>query len=212
MIAIDHRLALAYGPASLRQDLAVLLSFDAQMANAFRLAATPALVQIRLAWWRDQLGRSEARDPLLIDINRLIAAHPPLKIALERVIEGWSVLLDDPPYDAAQLLAFAGSRGGGLFAAAAAVAGETIDERVGQGWALVDLARHCSDQPTASLAMAMAADRFAGIRWRQLPSKLRSMAMIAYFASQDSIQKLHIKYRDGSPARLYQIICFFLSR
>jgi 15-cis-phytoene synthase len=212
MIAIDHRLALAYGPARLRKDLAVLLSFDAQMANAFRLSATPALVQIRLAWWRDQLGRSDVRDPLLIDINRLIASYPPLKAALERMIEGWSVLLDDPPYDEAQLRAFAHDRGGGLFAAAGGIAGEPIDETLGQGWALVDLARHCSDKTTASLAMALASDRFATIRWKAQPSKLRSMAIIAYFASRDSIQKIHIKYRDGSPVRLYQVICYFLSR
>lgn len=212
MIAIDHRLALAYGPASLRENLAHLLSFDAQMANAFRSATTVALVQIRLAWWRDQLGRSDARDPLLLALNRLISAHPPLKNALERMIDGWSVLLDDPPYTDEQLRAFASDRGGGLFAAAAALVGEKIDEAAGQGWALVDLAHHCSDRPTAVRALEMAADRFANINLRLLPSKLRSMGLIAYFARKDSMQKPYVKYRYGSPIRIYHIICFFLGK
>lgn len=212
MIAIDYRLALAYGPTSLRENLALLLSFDAQIAAAFRAAATPALVQIRLAWWRDQLGQDDVRDPLLLALNRLIGTHPPLKAALERMINGWSVLLDDPPYDAAQLLAFAHDRGGGLFAAAAALTDEMIEETAGQGWALVDLARHCSDRPSAMRAITLAADHFANIDWKSMPSKLRSLALIAYFARKDSIHNLHIKYRDGSPVRIYQIICFFLGR
>ncbi len=58
-----HRLALAYAPGRTRLAWLALLALDSRLAGVLRSASEPMLAQIRLAWWRDMLARSEADRP-----------------------------------------------------------------------------------------------------------------------------------------------------
>lgn len=212
MISLDQRLALAYGPAALRAPLTALLAFDAQLGHAFRVTRETPLLHIRLAWWREQLGDQAARDPALAAVNRLIADHPAIRPALERVIDGWLVLLDDPPYAEAQLQDYANGRGGGLFAAAGILAGNAADEAAGQGWALADLARHCSHRPSSELADRLARHYLDRANVRSMPATLRSFALLAHFAKKDSHKNVENKCKNGSPIRIIHSFGFLLGR
>lgn len=212
MITQDQRLALAYGPAPLRTPLSALLAFDGQLGHAFRVTREATLLHIRLAWWREQLAGPAARDPALEAVNRLIAANPTLRPMLDRVIDGWMVLIDDPPYDEAQLVNYAQGRGGGLFAAAAALADCAVDEMTGQGWALADFARHCSHGASAERADRLARQMLDGARRRSFPAKLRSFALLAHFARIDSNKNAGSKCRIGSPLRIVHSIGFLLDQ
>jgi 15-cis-phytoene synthase len=212
MIGPDEQLSLAYAPAKLRRHFKVLLSFDAALGQAFKATSEVGLIQIRLAWWRDQLEQPTAREPVIEGIHDMIRSHDVSVDALIRVIDGWAVLLDDPPYDDATLLEYARLRGAGLFAVAAQLAGNAINDQAGIGWALADFARHCSDVDTAKRAMALAQDALHSDIAASLPKPMRSFAILTRFAQADCQRALDQQRVAGSPYRIIQAIGFTLFR
>ena len=212
MIGPDEQLALVYAPARLRMDYAHLLEFDAALGQAFKATSTLDLTQIRLAWWRDQLDRADARDPLVASMNTLMKRYDVSPEMLKRIIEGWAVLLDDLPYSEVQLVDYARLRGGGLFAVAARIAGCNADIRAGMGWALSDFARHCSHPETAHLALMLARRQLADNIAATVPGAMRPFAILARFAQADSLRSLDQQRAAGSPYRIIQAIGFTLFR
>jgi 15-cis-phytoene synthase len=210
MIGPDEQLSLAYAPAKLRLFYAALLGFDAALGQAFRATNEIGLIQIRLAWWRDQLGESNAREPVIAALNDMIRSHDISIEALNRVIDGWSVLLDDPPYDDARLLEYARLRGAGLFAVAAKITRSAINNDAGIGWALTDFARHCSDADTAKRAMALARNALQDNAAAKLPRPLRTFAILTRFAHADCQRSIDEQRAAGSPYRIVQAIGFLL--
>jgi 15-cis-phytoene synthase len=210
MIGPDVQLALVYAPAKLRADCAALLGFDAALGQAFRATHEVGLIQIRLAWWRDQLDRPDVREPVAASLHMLMQRHDVSPDMLSKIIDGWAVLLDDPPYSDAQLIDYAQARGGGLFDAAARMAGDEVSERAGLGWALTDFARHCSHPQTAARAMALASDALSNNVAVTLPKAMRTFAILARFAQGDCARELHAQRVAGSPYRIIQAIGFTL--
>ena len=212
MIGPDAQLALAYAPAKLRTHYEALLGFDAALGQAFRATNEVGLIQIRLAWWRDQLEQSTAREPVIAGLQAMIRSHDVSVSALTRVIDGWAVLLDDPPYDDAALLEYARRRGGGLFTVAAQLSGAVISDDAGIGWALSDFARHCSDFDTATRAVALARDHLRGKVAARLPKPMRTLAILTRFAEADCQRAIDQQRVVGSPHRIIQAIGFTLFR
>ena len=208
MIDPDERLALAYAPARLRKAYAALLAFDAALGQAFKATNQAGLIAIRLAWWRDQLVQSTTREPVLDALHKVMQDHDVTAKALTIVIDGWAVLLDDPPYADAQLMAYARLRGGGLFALAAQVAGCPPHAQAGLGWALTDFARHCSHRETAERALILAQQS----PLVSLPKPMRPFGLLAHFAQSDCQRSLDKQRAAGSPYRMIQSIGFVLFR
>jgi 15-cis-phytoene synthase len=212
MIGPDEQLALAYAPSKLRPYYEALLGFDAALGQAFKATNEVGLIQIRLAWWRDQLEQPTAREPVVTALHDMIFSHDVSVDALTKIIDGWAVLLDDPPYDDATLLDYARLRGAGLFAVAAQLGQRAINDEAGIGWALTDFARHCSDADTAKLAMALAQHALGGNAAAALPKSMRSFAVLARFAQADCQRPLDQQRLAGSPYRIIQAIGFSLFR
>ena len=187
-------MAIAYAPAAARAALRALWTLDARLAGILRAMRDPIVAQMRLTWWHGAVAdpAGVAGEPVLAALAEAGFAAGPLR----RIVEGWEALLDGD--DEAALAAYADARGGGLFAAAAAVlaAGDTV-AAAGAGWALADLARHHSRSDVARQALALAGARLAGAprRWTR---SARPLGMLAKLARRD----LAGPERQGSPRRL----------
>ncbi|MDR2858531.1 MAG: hypothetical protein LBV50_11895 [Novosphingobium sp.] len=154
-----HRLALAYAPARARLPTLALLALDARLAGIVRHSHEPMLAQLRLAWWRGQLGNDAANwpqgEPLLAALGFWQGRHG----ALAALVDGWELLTGPVPLPAAALVGFARGRGD-AFASLAGVIGAGDDPaRVrarGRAWALADLAGHLADSGERRTAGALA--------------------------------------------------------
>jgi phytoene synthase len=148
-------LALAWQPRATRPALAALFALDQRLGSVVARAREPLLAQMRLAWWRDQLGsgaEAVAGEPLLAEIAgrwgeraRHLAVLP----------DGWEHLLGDAPLAAEAVDAFATAKGEAL-AAFADPAGASSDRdsarAAGRRWALADFgwrASHSHERESA---------------------------------------------------------------
>ncbi len=165
----ETKLALAYAPDDGRREaLAAMLAFDDALAEVVRTTTQPAIGQIRLAWWREQIAKLDTTPPPAMPVLVALAEHVLPRIggaaALSRVVEGWEVLIEEETLDPQALHRFAAGRGGGLFGAGAAVLGGDVPRagRLGQGWALADLVRHVAEPAIAAVAETMAREALTG--------------------------------------------------
>ncbi|KQM27115.1 MULTISPECIES: squalene/phytoene synthase family protein [unclassified Sphingomonas] len=205
----ERGLALAYAPDDGRRAaLSALLALDAALGDVVRSTTQPALGQIRLAWWREQLVKLDDAAPpampVLEALSRDVLPRGVSGRALSGIVDGWDVLIEEEALDDAALERFAVERGGRLFALAAAMLGgdAAVAERLGQGWALFDLARHQSDA-----AVAARADRQAGVRLAgPLGGVARSLGMLALSArlELDGVPQ-------GGPKRAARLMWFGLA-
>lgn len=195
---------LAYVPQARRPAIAALLAIDVVLGDVLRSTTEPMLGQMRLTWWHDALtGLDNApapAQPVLADAAAAILPAGVTGTDLASMVEGWEPLLEaEIGVDA--LEAHARERGGRLFALAAAILGPVggFDVAVaGQGWALADLSRQLSDDPTAGRVAEMARDRIRLSLARQWPKPLRALAIMAQLAADD----LANGRRPGAPGRV----------
>lgn len=89
----EHRIALAYAPASARAAWLALLGFDQRMADTARPGRDPVMIQLRLAWWRDRLAEDGANwpvsEPLLAQLGSWQGRHG----ALAAIVDGWEAMI-----------------------------------------------------------------------------------------------------------------------
>jgi phytoene synthase len=182
----ELRLVLAYARQASRPALAFLFALDERLSGFVGRASEPTMGLIRLVWWRDTLAalgeRAPPGEPLLV--AAAASSLPPAELAA--MVEGWAVLLDDPEVTSATMATHAVERGGRLFRLAGQATG-LDDSRLtaaGEGWAMVDRARHASDvaQAAAWLDAAKAPLADTGGRW---PRALRPLGMLAALARED---------------------------
>lgn len=177
-LPLFQRLALAYAPAATREPLLALLALDARLAAIVRGSREPMLAQLRLAWWREQLGADGAAnaggDPLLA----LLQSWPKPTPALAALANGWEAMTGPVPLPSEACMALADARGGAF----AALADCPDALRMGRNWALADIADHLGDprEQGAALALARRQD------WRQarLPRALRPLAVLHGLAAR----------------------------
>ena len=93
-------LVLAHAGEALGGPLEVVLRLDRRMGRLVSEVSEPALGQIRLAWWREEIGRERTvdapapPDPLLVDI---LERWPGDREPLVELINGWEELLEVYP-------------------------------------------------------------------------------------------------------------------
>lgn len=213
MRSAERALALTYAPAELRPALSALLGLDEALGAILRSTREPLVGQIRLAWWRDALTALDSRpapaEPMLQALGREVIPRGVTEVTLADMIDGWEALLVEP-LDESALRAHAVSRGGGLFAAAAAVlGGDAIQvRRAGEGWALADVAANLSDTGLAREARDAARETLAAaltIRW---PRALRPLGALAWIARMDLSPSAR---PPGHPARVWRLLRFRLT-
>ena len=177
-----QRLALAYAPARSRSALIALFALDARLADIVRHAHEPMLAQLRLAWWREQLSGAGSApvtgDPLL----QLLRDWPGPRSALSGLAEGWEAMTGPPPLAPAMFAALAEARGQ-AFAALTHSADDAANAlRMGQSWALADIAAHLSDPRECEAVLALV--RARDWRWQRLPRALRPLAVLHGLAAR----------------------------
>ena len=169
-------LVLASASPRLRGILDSSLRLDARLGRLCLTASEPALAQIRLAWWRDELARERPEgaefppDPLLASLLREWGKD---RLALTLLIDGWEELIGDLPPTVEAAKGFATGR--------EAVFGE-IARRVGQSASAYDAAVHAVMWARADLAAFGLPDASEVMVLPSLPRQLRPLAMIGGLA------------------------------
>lgn len=180
----ERALALSYAAPAKRAALSALLGLDDALASVMRTTTEPAVTQIRLAWWREQVGglnpSSAMAMPALDSLARHVVADGINARRLVDIVEGWEILVEAERMDEAALAAFAKKRGGELFAIGGELLGGSVPEGAGKGWALADLARHLEADDEAEIAQRMATQQLSSqIRWPRETRALGALEAIA---------------------------------
>jgi 15-cis-phytoene synthase len=149
----------------------------------------PMIGQIRLTWWHEQmlgLDRGEVpADPVITALQGVIRDHDVTGAMLAALVEGWEVLLEPMPLGDSVLREYAMKRGDVLFELSARLLASDVSPNIGAGWALIDLAGHCSDCTTRERALALF--RKMPIRG---PKPLRILARVAQFQATQSVDQI----------------------
>ena len=172
-------LSIQRAGAVLRDPLRDLLLFDRLLARIVLTFNEPALAQIRLAWWREELTREREGlvappDPLLASLLETWPSRGPV---LASLADGWETLLPGGEDSRFEAVGLAQARGK-AFAALAEIGGSAI--------AASDAARHGAVWAHAELVLIgggeqdelLPAGLSAAANLPNLPVGLRPLAMI----------------------------------
>ncbi len=208
----DRALALTYVPTSARPAIDALWRLDVALGAVLAGGREPLISRIKLTWWRDALEKLDLEkapaEPVLEAVAGKVLPAGVSGCALSRMEEGWTVLLSQEPLTASDLASYSAARGGLLFRYSAAIlAGGLLPEmeQAGEGWALVDLARH-SNVDDAAASVALAGERLAasaGIVW---PVALRPLGMLAALARRDLERGVEQFEEQGAPRRMLRML------
>jgi phytoene synthase len=173
------RLALAYAPARSRPVADAIFSLDSRLGRIAATSSEPMTGQLKLAWWRDQLGTDQAHravgEPCLAELSRL-GLHLGELVPL---VDGWEALLVGDTVDTSIVQAFVQGRAS-AFAAMAVAAGEAeakeAASKVGMTWALAELASWLPERQSHP-ALIEAVTALPDLPPR-LPRSLRPLAII----------------------------------
>lgn len=163
---------MAYAKGPERQALAAMLALDLRLERIVHGASEPMLGQIRLAWWREEIGRARPSgadlppDPLL---SAILSHWGESRAGLLDLIDGWEQLFGDPPWTAESRAAFC--RGRSLVFGAFA-------ERVGEAAFREAAEVHGAAWGTAHIAQAEGGLGVVPERLPRLPRSLRPLALI----------------------------------
>lgn len=179
-LPLPQRLALSYAPRRSRAATLALLAFDARLGHALRQANEPIMVQMRLAWWRDQLklepSARERSDELVCALDLLDTQRE----ALAALIDGWELLLTDD-FDLSAAGAYIFARAQALLGLACVIQAPDSADRVlsaGQSWALADLAASLGNPAEKAAVLGLAPER----KVERLSRSLRPLAVLEAMA------------------------------
>jgi phytoene synthase len=206
----DRALALTYVPARKRAAVETLWRLDAALGAVLAGGKEPLISQIKLAWWRDSLEKLDSAKPPAEPVLQSVAEHIiPAGVTggqLSELEQGWTALLSPEPLTDEEVSTYSVARGALLFRYSAALLGGELTadmERGGEGWALLDLARH-SNSEDAQRALGVAADRLAASSmW---PGRLRPLGMLAALARRDLERGLEPPEPHGAPGRMLRML------
>jgi phytoene synthase len=203
----DRNLALGYVRAARRPALAALWTLDAALARVVAGGREPMISRIKLAWWREALGRLDReRAPAEPVLQALADSALPAGVTgaeLAELTEGWEVLLSPEPLTTAELGRYAAGRGGRVFACSGRLLGGTPPVGAGERWALVDLARHSANAADTDAALALARALPPAGRW---PARLRPLGMLAALAARDAEPDRPRWEAPGAPRRMLRML------
>ena len=176
------------------------------MGEVVRTTREPMLGPIRLAWWRERLeeladtGAAPA-EPRLQQVERELL---PLGVSGHDVAglePGWLRLFDPFPWGIETSEAI-WLRGNLLFGLAARVLGSPGEQIQAAGglWALMDVARHCSDPPSRNTLVRQARNFAAKLAGRRFAAPVRPLSALAALAIRDCRRGEPFE-REGTPGR-----------
>jgi phytoene synthase len=176
------------------------------MADVVRTTREPMLGPIRLAWWRERLqelaetGAAPA-EPRLRQVERELLPRGVSGDDLAGLEPGWLRLFDAFPWGQETSEAI-WLRGNLLFGLAARVLGSPGEQIQAAGglWALVDVARHCTDPASREMLMRQARGFAAKLGGKRFDRRLRPLSALAALALRDCRRGEPFE-REGAPAR-----------
>jgi phytoene synthase len=180
-LAPPARLALAYAPRAARPAWLAFLALDARLAGVVRQAREPLIGQIRLAWWRERLGEPAAAWPAGEPLLLLLREWGDHRRGLGAMVDGWEVLLAEPPLPPDSVEAAISGRAAGAAAVAQHLGQEqhTAEvERLARAWSAADFAAGISDEAEAAAFREHASARRAA----SLPRALRPLVVLEALA------------------------------
>jgi len=175
-LPLEQQLALAHCSGKSRAVLASFLRLDNRLGRFVSRASEPIVTQLRLAWWRDQLGKKTAERPTGDHIlDGLSQAWSGDEVPLINLVDAWESLLAEPPLSDDVLIDFCNARAA-CFANAVKSDDGAAAKQAGFCWAFADYAQQSGDdverKHIADLAKPFTADGFA------LPYRWRSIAIL----------------------------------
>jgi phytoene synthase len=209
----DLDLALTYIPRPKRQLVADLFALDAALGNVVRATRDPMIGRIRFAWWRERLEELDQgivpAEPHLRAAGRLVAEAGLTGLLLAELVERWEPLLEAFPWESEQVGPTAG-RGAILFGLASLILKADLPDvelaqTAGALWALVDVARHCSDEDSRFVFIDVARDTLARFRGGPVETAVRPLTMLGVLARRDLEQWPRIE-PEATPARAWAMI------
>lgn len=153
-LSLDNPVLLAMMPIAARPAISAIWGFDRAMAAIVARArgSEAILAQLRLAWWRDEIGELSVHrarpDPLLWALANRVPEE--CHSGLATVVDAWEALLLAEHFGVAEAIAHATRRGAALWALSAAIldgddVGTTRNGQ-GDGWAATDIATNIEDK------------------------------------------------------------------
>lgn len=179
-LADEQRIALAYMRGEECDMLAGALALDQRLARIVAHASEPALAQMRLAWWRDNLSKPVSErasgDRVLDALGRHWLGR---EQALQQLVDGWEHLLGEEPLAEGAARQFAEGRAGIFLAVTECTSRTDSTERVlkaAQRWALADAAAHTSRKGERNMLVRLGLEQ--GQRPVRLPGSMRGLAVL----------------------------------
>jgi phytoene synthase len=177
------------------------------MGDVVRTTSEPQVGAIRLAWWRERLeeldrGVGVPAEPRLKAVEAELLPRGVRGRDLAGLEQGWLSLFDPFPWEAGTSEAI-WFRGRLLFATAAQLLARTDDaiEEAGGLWALVDVARHCSDAQSRSMLVEQARTFARALAGTRFSAALRPLSMLAAVAVRDLAGRPPFE-REAAPGRV----------
>lgn len=179
----DRHFALLHVANAYRPRVHAVWALDETLGRIVAGTRDPFVGQMRLTWWYQALSTLEQRATRGQPILDALAGQPGVDPAgLAAMVEGWEALLDPLPLSDDALLTYARGRGGVMFDVLASMTGGVRPVRAGEGWAIADFAKRCSDAGTAGRAWSLAEERLAS-----LPAGIaRPLRILARLAQADA--------------------------
>lgn len=181
----EAELAVAWSPPKVRAPLTMALLLDRRLARIVARTTEPMLGQMRLAWWREALGKPVSERPRGdVVLDGLGASWEGREAALVPMIDAWEVLVTADRLGPSEIEAF-GSGRGAFFKALGDEEGGAKAERIAAAafcWAIADAAAGVSDSDERALLVAVGVAR--GAQRGCLPSHLRGLAVLNALAQR----------------------------
>lgn len=177
----EQRIAIAWSAGGTRHRLASLLALDRRLARILSRTREPMLGQMRLAWWRDALGRSVAERPrgdaVLDALGAVWAGEEAALIAL---VDAWEQVLEEPPLSERAGRAFAEGRCAALLAAHRIHDGSGATAAPYRAaawcWGLGDFAAGVRDEGERAMLVRLGLE--GGAARGRLPRRARALAVL----------------------------------
>ena len=190
-----------------------MFTIDAAMGDVVRTTREPMVGQIRLAWWRERLLEIDQAkvpaEPHLAAAARLAADYSTSGAMLTELVDRWEPMLTDFPWESEVIGPIAG-RGAILFGYAAFIL--SVDEpgvklamSAGSVWALIDVARHCSDADSCDTLIDVAKDGIEKLTGTAVGPAVRPLTMLGRLARRDLERWPRIE-PEATPARAWVMI------
>jgi phytoene synthase len=175
----EAELALAWSGPKVRGPLSLALQLDRRLARIVGRTTEPVLGQMRLAWWREALGKPVADRPRGDVVLDGLGQHwARREAALMTMIDGWETLVTAEAFGRAEAEAF-GTRRGAFFAALGEDRSPAMALRLaaaGLRWAVADAAASVADD--SERAALVAAGQARTVALGRVPGELRGLAVL----------------------------------